>query len=111
MRHNWPQFALIFLISLSLVGAPCRDCQPKQKRAHCSHSCCPKPQPDKGCAWQPANVDTLDTHQQIDIEAPLPEAQILEVASPAFPVAPLSADDQPDASPPPLYVAHQSFLI
>lgn len=111
MRTVAFKFALVLLISLSLVGAPCRDCQPRQDKAHCQHSCCPKPKPAQLCTWQPSDVDRLDTSQHVVVEAPPTAVLTALVTAPVPAVRPGWAVEETAASPPPLYLIHATLLI
>ena len=74
MLRPWLQLAVTALVALSLVAAPCKNCQPKQQSqpAAPAHDCCPKPQPQKSesCAWQPAAYDAVEAKADIGIDAP-----------------------------------------
>jgi len=85
MTRPWLQLAITFLIALSLVAAPCRNCQPKTQAdsKQAGHDCCPKPKPQKSesCTWQPAAYDAVEAKSDITIDAPaiLPALAAIEL--------------------------------
>ena len=74
MMRPWLQLAITFVVAISLVAAPCKNCQPKPQAEtkDCGHDCCPKPkpQPSESCGWQPAAFDAVETKSDITIDAP-----------------------------------------
>lgn len=110
MFSAWAKLAVAFTLSLALVAAPCKNCQPKpqqKSQQDCGHDCCPKPKPaEKTCSWQPADYDAVEGAKDAASSAPalitLPEAPISFAQ--AFPVA---ESDRPecDPSPPPVYLS------
>ncbi|HEY3444471.1 MAG TPA: hypothetical protein VGK29_27215 [Paludibaculum sp.] len=72
MLRPWLQLAITSLVALSLVAAPCKNCQPKQQSQPTApaHDCCPKPQPQKSesCSWQPAAYDAVEAQADIAID-------------------------------------------
>ncbi|MBI5086373.1 MAG: hypothetical protein HZB13_17480 [Acidobacteria bacterium] len=119
MASKWLKLGAILLLSLSMVAAPCRNCQPKPETAkNCGHDCCPKPKPahnpQKSCSWQPAGDAALETKDAkhdpsftlaFTVSLPAP----VDLTAAYHPILP--ADVALAASPPPLYLAHASFLI
>jgi len=109
MSRPWLQLAITFLVSLSLVAAPCRNCQPKQQSHSTApaHDCCPKPKPQKSepCAWQPAAYDAVESKAVTAIEAPAVPVQLTATELPySGPVQPLIPSFTPSSSPPSLTV-------
>jgi len=108
--HSWLKLATVAMLCISLFGAPCRNCQPKETKAHCGHDCCPKPKPAPGCAWQPS--DTASTDAQAAVELAPPEQTQSELAStPLAMEREYSPEVRVDWSPPPLFLSHSAFLI
>lgn len=113
--NRWLKLLAAASLSLALVGAPCRNCEPKPAKAqaqHCQHDCCPKPKPEKpACKWQPADYAAVE----VKLEAPAaPEAGILvAVAGLVQPAASWRTLDIPQAQsePPPLFLAHRQLRI
>jgi hypothetical protein len=101
MMRPWLQLAITFAIALSLVAAPCKNCQPKPQAEtkDCGHDCCPKPKPQQteSCGWQPAAYDAVETKSDISIDTPavLPARVLVEL-----PVSESHALRQPAANPP-----------
>ncbi|MCX7602860.1 MAG: hypothetical protein N2036_02180, partial [Bryobacteraceae bacterium] len=82
----------ILALAVAMLGAPCRDCFPREEakpKAPCGHDCCPKPKPakeSKPCSWQPAGFDALETARQ----TVAPEWQAAELpAAPAQSLLPM----------------------
>ncbi|MBI4889608.1 MAG: hypothetical protein HY821_03215 [Acidobacteria bacterium] len=113
MLPRWAQLVFSFLLCLTLVGAPCRNCQPKEQAKHCGHDCCPKPKPVKqSCSWQPADYDAVEKAK--DLHAGEPLAVAVQIAAPETLVPVISAERPApvvDTSPPPVYLANASFRI
>lgn len=109
MVRNWARLLSTLGLAVAILGAPCRNCAPKEEpKAHCGHDCCPKPKPareHKPCSWQPAGFDaiekakeTLDPGWQSLLTAALP----FDAALPAEPHMALPApEDRPPPLPPP----------
>lgn len=98
MFRGWLQALGIAALAVVLLGAPCRDCFPRDEapaKAPCGHDCCPKPKPAKGsskpCAWQPAGFDALETAKQ-KVE---PELVAFVLAAPG--TAAIAIDSMADA--------------
>ena len=68
MIRRWAHLLVTFGLAVAMLGAPCRNCAPKEEpKAPCGHDCCPKPKPEresKPCSWQPAGFDALETAKQ-----------------------------------------------
>ncbi|MBI5281237.1 MAG: hypothetical protein HY858_06090 [Candidatus Solibacter usitatus] len=120
MALKWLKLGAVLLLSLSMVAAPCRNCQPKQETAkHCGHDCCPKPKPvhgpEKSCSWQPAGdaaVEGKDAKQDLAITPPGAAAGLpasVDLPAPHQPV--LLANVILAASPPPLYLSLSTLLL
>lgn len=64
MIQNWARFLATIGIAVAMLGAPCRNCAPKEDpKPHCGHDCCPKPKqssPVKSCSWMPAGFDAIE---------------------------------------------------
>lgn len=109
MIRSWPRFLASVGLAIAMLGAPCRNCAPKEEpKAHCGHDCCPKPKPEresKPCSWQPAGFDAIERAKQA-VE-PDWQAQEFAPASPAvaalFSEAAMASflDDRPPPQPPP----------
>ena len=74
MLSAWAKVVVAFGLCLSLVAAPCKNCQPKPQAEtkDCGHDCCPKPKPQQteSCGWQPAAFDAVETKSDITLDAP-----------------------------------------
>jgi hypothetical protein len=86
--RRWVQILGIIGLAAAMLGAPCRNCAPKEEaKAPCGHDCCPRPKPakeSKPCTWQPAGFDALEKSK----ESPAPEWQAAEapvLRQPAMP--------------------------
>ena len=85
MMRPWLQLAITFFVTISLLAAPCRNCQPKSQTdaGQSGHDCCPKPTPQNSepCAWQPAAYDAVEAKSDITIDAPavLPALAAIEL--------------------------------
>ncbi len=117
MFSAWTKLAVALTLSLALVAAPCKNCQPKDpaqdQAKHCGHDCCPKPKPVKqSCSWQPADYDAVEKAK--DVHAGEPLTTSLDIAAPeAF--VPVFSAGRPaaafDTSPPPVYLTTANFRI
>lgn len=95
MPRPWLQLAITAVVALSLVAAPCKNCQPKQQTQPASpaHDCCPKPKPQQpeSCSWQPAAYDAVEAKAGFTFDAPAiaaaPDVIELHLAGP-LPAAP-----------------------
>jgi len=87
MLRPWLQLAITFIVAVSLVAAPCKNCQPKAQTEtkDCGHDCCPKPKPQKSesCSWQPAAFDAVESKSDLVIDAPavLPALAAIELTA------------------------------
>ena len=107
MMRPWLQLAITFVVAISLVAAPCRNCQPKPQTEtkDCGHDCCPKPNPrqPESCGWQPAAYDAVEAKSDITLDVPavLPAPPALEqpLTEPVQPSAVLMV--QPHSPPAP----------
>jgi hypothetical protein len=106
----WAKLLVVFTLSLALVAAPCKNCQPKahqQQQNDCGHDCCPKPKPaQKSCSWQPADFDAVENAK--DTAAALPA--LVELPQAPVEPAPAAASFETlrpavDPSPPPVYLS------
>jgi len=74
MMRPWLQLAITFVVAISLVAAPCKNCQPKPQAEtkDCGHDCCPKPKPQQSesCGWQPAAFDAVEAKSDLVIDTP-----------------------------------------
>jgi len=107
--QNWARFLATLGIAVAMLGAPCRDCAPKEEpKAHCGHDCCPKPKPNhqsKPCSWMPAGFDAVEKSKEsfspgwdAGVLMPAPaESGALELEH----VAAVVPDDRPPPLPPP----------
>jgi hypothetical protein len=105
------KFLAALALSVSLVAAPCKNCQPKSsadQAEQCQHDCCPKPKPEKpACKWQPADYAAVETKHEIQA-APEFALGSIEAISIPLPASAPAASPQVKAEPPPLYLAlHQ----
>lgn len=114
MLPAWAKLAAALTLSLALVAAPCKNCQPKPQPAEqkdCGHDCCPKPKPaQKSCSWQPADYDAVEKAK--DTSAAVPALVALTQAPLALAPLPSSLpQDRPalDPSPPPIYLSTSSL--
>lgn len=116
MFSSWAKLAVAFTMSLALVAAPCKNCQPKAQQNHqqdCGHDCCPKPKPAQTtCSWQPADYDAVEGAKDTSAAAPvlmaLPEAPV--EPAPAFSGLE-SVRPAADPSPPPVFLATSSLRL
>lgn len=94
-------------LSVSLIAAPCRNCEPKSgdQAQQCKHDCCPKPKPEKpACKWQPADYAAVEAKHDA---APAPQFALAPneaVLSPLPESAPVAAP-RVQSEPPPIYLA------
>jgi uncharacterized low-complexity protein len=116
MFSTWAKLALASILSLALVAAPCKHCQPKTQQNRpqdCGHDCCPKPKPAQtACSWQPADYDAVENAKATSAAAPalsaLPEAPV-EPAPATSGVE--GARPDADPSPPPGFLATFSLRL
>lgn len=112
VMNRWLKAALAAMLSIALFGAPCRNCQPQtQQKAHCGHDCCPKPKPVQSCTWQPSDTAATDAKAQVEVAAPEMPVLAMAVEAALPDVQTVRFEPCFDSSPPPLYLAHSSFLI
>jgi hypothetical protein len=116
MKSRCLQFVVCLMLSISLLAAPCRNCQPKPEAVkQASHDCCPKsklPQaPSRTCSWQPADFDSTDAKQQVQTVVLLLPAPAILIEAPAPAPDVFFAPAKVDTSPPPLYLTHLALLI
>lgn len=110
MFSAWARFAAALTLSLALVAAPCKNCQPKAQDKHqqdCGHDCCPKPTPaQKSCSWQPAGYDAFEGAKDAAVPAPALMAltEVLVEPAPAISIVE-SVPPTVDPSPPPVYLS------
>lgn len=102
-------------VSLALVAAPCKNCDPKPVKADaqkCQHDCCPKPKPEKAnCKWAPADYAALEAKQELQASAQV-ELSLMTVAfeAPLFKGQPV-LEPQAESEPPPIYLAVRQLRI
>lgn len=115
MLFTWAKIAVAFGLCLTLVAAPCKNCQPKapaqqqndQHQKDCGHDCCPKPKPaQQACSWQPADFDAVEKAKDTSVAVPT----MVELPHAAFePVPAMSGLERSrpavDPSPPPVYLS------
>ncbi len=109
MIHYWVRFLATIGLAAAMLGAPCRNCAPKEDpKPHCGHDCCPKPKPDhesKPCSWQPAGFDAIEKSKESvspDWQASAFVPLQLESGAQALKrPAGLFLDDLPPPQPPP----------
>lgn len=108
--RSWARFLAVIGIAVAMLGAPCRNCAPKEEpKAPCGHDCCPKPKqssPVKSCSWMPAGFDAVEKAKEsfspdwqadaVPALQPGNSGQPLERA-----LTVLSEDRPPPQSPPP----------
>lgn len=102
------KFLAALALSVSLVAAPCRNCQPKpsgEQTQQCKSDCCPKPKPEKpACKWQPADYAAVEAKHDA---APVPEVALSPneaILSPLPEALPVAAP-RVQSEPPPIYLA------
>lgn len=106
------KFLAALALSLSLVAAPCGNCQPKpadEQAQQCNHDCCPKPKPEKtACKWQPADYAAVEAKQETQAAPDFDFASNEAILSPLPESAPAAAPAV-KAEPPPIYLAHRQL--
>lgn len=111
--NRWLKLVAAVAMSVALIGAPCKNCEPKAAKSQpqqCGHDCCPKPKPEKqSCKWQPADYAASEAKLAVQ---PAPEtafeATVLEELARPLGTAAVFAP-QRRAEPPPLYLTHRQF--
>lgn len=111
--NRWLKLLAALSLSVALIGAPCRNCEPKpakEEAQKCQHDCCPKPKPEKaGCKWQPADYAAVEAKQEFQAA---PQMECL-TSAPAILVSDRTleavAAPQAESDPPPLYLTHHQF--
>ena len=113
--HRWLKILAALTMSLALMAAPCKNCDPKPAKAEaqkCQHNCCPKPKPEKaGCKWAPADYAALEAKQDLQA-SPQVELSLLPVSYETldFTGCPV-LEPQAESEPPPIYLAHRQLRI
>lgn len=109
---RWLQLLTSFALSVALVAAPCKNCEPKPAKArpqHCQHDCCPKPRPEQpACKWQPADYAAIEAKQETQA-APEFSFETVAAATLGAPETVPAAAPQVRAEPPPLYLTFQQL--
>lgn len=106
MLPSWAKLAAAALVCVSLIGAPCKNCQPRDDQP--VHDCCPKPKPTH-CSWQPAAYDAVDKANHHSLDAPAPAAfvsfePLTLIVGAALTAPPAAIDTSPPPTPLPLRI-------
>jgi len=111
MKLGWARLFATAGLAIAMLGAPCRDCAPKEEpKPHCGHDCCPKPSPaheSKPCSWMPAGFDAVEKSKESfspDWDAGVLVPAPAESGAQALESAPAAVPDDSPPSPP-------SFLV
>jgi hypothetical protein len=107
--HNWARLLATVGLAVAMLGAPCRNCAPKEDpKPACGHDCCPKPKPhenSKSCSWQPAGFDAVEKAKISITPDWQSSALVADSIAPAVSItaAPRAAlaEDRPPPLPPP----------
>lgn len=109
--NRWLKLVSVLAMSAALIGAPCKNCEPKPAKSQpqqCGHDCCPKPKPEKqSCKWQPADYAASEAKQAVQ---PAPETVFEATVLEELAQRQGSRSDfapQRQGEPPPLYLIHR----